>query len=347
MLHSVLRAYGLSDESVNVIPFGNGLINHTWKLTGVDGEYILQRINDSVFKHPEHIAYNIRTISRYLQQYHPDYLFVVPYQTKSGEEYFRQKGDGYYRLLPFVTGSHTENVVRDAANAHEAARQFGRFTRLLSNFDAKELKITLPDFHNLSLRYAQFAEALNKGNKERKKEAAQEIDRIQEHVLIKDEFERIRRNPAFRIRVTHHDTKISNVLFGEQGKGICVIDLDTVMPGYFISDVGDMMRTYLSPVSEEEKDLDKIKVRDDIYDAIVQGYCKEMEGELTADEIDHFLFAGKFMVYMQAIRFLTDYLNNDIYYTTSYSGHNLHRAKNQLVLLQRLIEKEDLLAVKK
>src|SRR5206468_9716554 len=135
----------------------------------------------------------------------------------------------------------------------------------------------------------------------------------------------IKVNPLFRQRVTHHDTKISNVLFNEQDKAVCVIDLDTVMPGYFISDVGDMMRTYLSPTSEEEKDFAKINVREEFFEAIVTAYLSEMKGQLTEIEKSHFIYAGKFMIYMQAIRFLTDHLNNDLYYGARYEGHNLIR----------------------
>jgi Ser/Thr protein kinase RdoA (MazF antagonist) len=342
-LHTVLPAFGFEGNPVNAMPFGDGLINHTWKLEYLNEEYILQRVNHTVFKQPEDIAHNIRVIADYLRSQHPDYFFVVPYKTRNGDEYFYKKDDGYYRLMPFVTGSYTENVVTSVAHAEEAARQFGRFTRQLSNFDVGELKITLPDFHNLSLRYNQFIHALGNGDNNRAQKASAEIKAVQQHIAIKDEFESIKQNPAFKLRVTHHDTKISNVLFREGGNGICVIDLDTVMPGYFISDVGDMMRTYLSPVSEEETDLSKIEIRNDFYNAILRGYCAEMETELTAQEKDHFLYAGKFMIYMQAIRFLTDYLNNDIYYAASYEDHNLLRARNQLMLLQRLIEKENTL----
>jgi hypothetical protein len=126
------------------------------------------------------------------------------------------------------------------------------------------------------------------------------------------------------------------VLFDKNGKGMCVIDLDTVMPGYFISDVGDMMRTYLCPVSEEEKDLDKIGIRRDFYQAIVEGYRSKMHQHLTSTENKYFFYAGAFMIYMQALRFLTDHLNNDRYYGAAYPGHNFVRAQNQLVLLQRL-----------
>jgi Ser/Thr protein kinase RdoA (MazF antagonist) len=161
------------------------------------------------------------------------------------------------------------------------------------------------------------------------------------HVDIATEYGYIKSNPEFKLRVTHHDTKISNVLFDADGKGLCVIDLDTVMPGYFISDVGDMMRTYLSPVSEEENEFGKIEVRDDFYKAIVQGYYNEMKDELTETEKKYFFYAGTFMIYMQALRFLTDYLNDDIYYGAKYPRHNFVRAKNQVVLLEQLLKKKD------
>ena len=172
------------------------------------------------------------------------------------------------------------------------------------------------------------------------KESEDAILIIHENRNILEQYEKIKSNPDFKLRVTHHDTKISNVLFDENDNGLCVIDLDTVMPGFFISDVGDMMRTFLSPASEEEKELDKIIVREDFFRAILEGYLSEMKNELSKEEIAHFVYAGKFMVYMQAIRFLTDYINDDVYYGARYTGHNLVRALNQITLLKRLTEKE-------
>ena len=201
----------------------------------------------------------------------------------------------------------------------------------------------MPNFHNLTLRFHQFTSALENGNKARLLQSKELISFIKANKNIVDTYEDILQNPSFKLRVTHHDTKISNVLFNEEDKGLCVIDLDTVMPGYFISDVGDMIRTYLSPANEEEKDFSKIKIRGDYFKAIWDGYMNEMKDELSADEKSHFIYAGKFMIYMQAIRFLTDHLNNDIYYGAKYEDHNLLRAENQVVLLQQLIEKEEVL----
>jgi Ser/Thr protein kinase RdoA (MazF antagonist) len=239
-----------------------------------------------------------------------------------------------------VQQSHTIDVATNPAQAFEAAKQFGAFTKKLSGFNTAQLKITLPDFHNLSLRYQQFEKALISGNEERITASSKEIALLQKHKTIADDFEKIKLDTDFKIRVTHHDTKISNVLFDEKDKGLCVIDLDTVMPGYFISDVGDMMRTYLSPVSEEESDFTKIEIRKEYLEAIINGYLSEMNDELTGKEKQAFLYAGKFMIYMQALRFLTDHLNNDVYYGAKYEGHNFVRGKNQLVLLEKLIEIE-------
>jgi Ser/Thr protein kinase RdoA (MazF antagonist) len=341
MSQSVLPAYGLKEETVKMEAFGSGLINSTWKVTTPDRQYILQRVNHAVFERPDSIAYNIRLIAGYLQQHHPDYCFVAPLTTNEGAEMIFLKDEGFFRLFPFVNGSHSKDVVETPEQAYEAAMQFGRFTKLLCGFDVHKLKITIPCFHDLELRYEQFLQALGKGNKQRIVESEALIKILVGHSDIVTEYRNIKSNTAFKLRVTHHDTKISNVLFNSSGRGLCVIDLDTVMPGYFISDVGDMMRTYLSPVSEEESDFSKIVVRDDFYKAIVQGYYSEMKDELTATEKSYFFYAGKFMIYMQALRFLTDHISEDIYYGARYEGHNFVRAKNQSVLLEQLIKEQD------
>ena len=339
MLNAVLASYGLTGPGVQVQSFGTGLINNTWKVIAPEGEYILQRINEVVFKKPENIAHNISKIAAYLEEHYPDYRFVAPVATVNGEQMVHVK-EGYFRLFPFVPASHSKDVLETPSQAFEAAVQFGRFTKLLAGIRMSEIRTTIPDFHNLALRYRQFTESLLKGNKQRIDECTDLLNLLQLHIGIVNEYEHIIASSSFRLRIAHHDTKISNVLFDENGAGICVIDLDTMMPGYFISDVGDMMRTYLSPASEEESDFSKIHIREDFYNAIVDGYYGEMKEELTEDEKQHFFYAGKFMIYMQALRFITDYFNDDAYYGAKYPGHNLVRAKNQVVLLERLLEKE-------
>lgn len=345
MLEEILQCYAMW-PATTIKPFGSGLINNTWLIIHHSKKYILQRINDQVFKSPADIAGNIETIAAYLQQVHPGYLFVTPVRTTSDEPMVHMPGKGYFRLFPFVNDSHTNDVAETPQQAFEAARQFGLFTKMLGAMPVESLKITLPDFHNLSMRYGQFCEACIQGNPGRILQAKEEIAFLQQQNHIVSTYKEIGSSPFFKLRATHHDTKISNVLFDGNDKGLCVIDLDTVMPGYFISDVGDMMRTYLSPVSEEEKDRSRIGIRDEYFHAILHGYLAEMGGELTAEETGYFVYAGKFMIYMQAVRFLTDHLNNDVYYGAAYDGHNYSRAQNQITLLQRLMEKENYLQQK-
>lgn len=340
MVENILASYNQSQQPIEIYQINNGLINQTWRIKNSHGEYILQKINQTIFKQPSAIAANIRLISDYLLEHSPDYLFVVPIQTIHNEEMAFHSGN-YFRLIPFVSNSHTVDSATNPNQAFEAAKSFGKFTKLLSGFPIEKLKVTLPNFHNLTLRYTQFENALTAGNTQRLQQAKDLINFLKENKGIVHTYENILANPAFKLRVTHHDTKISNILFDRDDKGLCVIDLDTVMPGYFISDVGDMMRTYLSPVTEEEQDFDKIEIREEYFQAIWEGYMSEMKNELTEEETRHFIYAGKFMIYMQAIRFATDYLLNDIYYSARYPEHNFVRAKNQQVLLQRLIEKEE------
>ena len=332
----ILSQFGFKEKDCSITPFGNGLINSTWRVESENKKYILQCINNNIFKNPEEIAFNIRMIADYLKEHFPGYLFVNPYPAIDGNDLVKTN-DGYFRMFPFIENSHTIDVVEKPEQAYEAAKQFGRFSKLLSGIDTSMLKITLPDFHNLSLRYQQFENALQHGQADRIRQSSDLILFIKEHKNIVDEFEMCK--TKLIIRCTHHDTKISNILFDKDDKGLCVIDLDTVMPGYFISDVGDMMRTYICPVSEEEQDFSKIKVRTEFYEAIVNGYLSEMGEELNEFEKKYFHYAGKFMIYMQAIRFLTDHLNDDVYYGAKYEGHNFVRAVNQITLLKCFCER--------
>lgn len=342
MITSILRSYGIG-EGCLVEPLTSGLINRTWKITDGGSQFILQQINIQVFKKPFDVAANIRMINEYLGEHVPEYLFVSPLTNNNGQDIVYDEAEGHFRMFPFIKGSHTVDVVSSAEQAYEAAYQFGTFAKLLSGFDVKKLHTTIPDFHNLLLRYQQFEHSLETGNEKRIRQAGELIQDLKKRIAIVDEFERLRKNTAVKKRVAHHDTKISNVLFNADGGGMCVIDLDTIMPGYFISDVGDMMRTYLSPANEEEKDFSKIEIREDFFRGIVQGYAKAMNNELTHAEKKLITYSGAFLVYMQALRFLTDYFNNDIYYGAKYEEHNFTRAGNQAELLKQMEDKKDLL----
>lgn len=336
----ILQAFGLGDKEYEVRSFGSGLI-HSTSLVSRDGEpkYILQRVNHLVFRKPEDIAHNLRIIGNFLKQHHPEYPFTYPMPTVDGSDYAMDNGN-YYRVFPFMAGTHSLDTCEDPEQAYQAASQFGKFTAVLEGLRTDMLRYTIPGFHDLSYRYEQFVDALKNGDQLRIDRTRDLARFLAERKQIVDMFMAIQQDAQFRKRVTHHDTKISNVLFNDEDKGFCVIDLDTVMPGYFFSDLGDMIRTYVSPANEEEQDLEKISIRTDYLEAIFQGYNDEMGELLSAKERASFIYAGRFMIYMQALRFYTDHLNKDVYYGARYEDHNLFRARNQARLLELLEDTE-------
>lgn len=222
-LDSIQSAYEWKDAVIT--PVQSGLINATWKVAAGSSVYVLQRINTKIFRHPEWIDDNLRMVADYLQRVNPGYLFTAPVTTKNGNGLV-QMGDDCYRVFEWIKDSHTLDVVQNTELAREAATQFGLFTAMLGGFDANRLHITLPDFHNPNLRYQQFEKSLQNGNTKRMPAATDTIRYLQSQVNILERYNAFIRHPEAKTRVTHHDTKISNVLFGSEGKGLCVIDLD-------------------------------------------------------------------------------------------------------------------------
>ena len=333
-MQEIFLLYGWKVDSY--APIQQGLINSTYSIQTNKGAYILQCINHSVFKNPSAIDDNINAISSYLQKNNPSYLFTHLVPTLNGNTLVQWEG-GYYRAFHKIEG-YALSVLDNENQVKQAAMQFSGFTSILKNFEASQLKDSLPDFHNLNLRYHQFSEAIVKGNAQRITETKEAISFLAAHKKYVDIYSAFIHHAEVKKRVTHHDTKISNVLFQKNNgieKAICVIDLDTVMAGYFISDVGDMCRTCLCKVSEEEKDLNKVVVDAAKWKALEKGYLHFMQDELSSFERDHFFYGGQFMIYMQALRFLTDHLNNDIYYGAKYEGQNLVRTLNQIRLLEQ------------
>lgn len=345
MVHPcILEGFGLDKDSYQVESFGSGLINNTFRVAHKSGEkgkdFILQRINTHVYKDPWVIVQNHRKAAEYLALHHPDYFFLPPVTAANGEDLFH-RNDDYWRILPFVADTHSVNEADNPKQAYEAARQFGKLAHNLSGIKIGDLKPTIPNFHNLTLRYSDFQTAINDSNDERRDKAEELIAAFEGYSRIPITYEELKTDRDFPDRLMHHDTKINNVLLDNAtDEGVCVIDLDTLMPGKLISDLGDMVRTYVCPVSEEEVDFSRIAIRDEYYDALMKGYLSELQDTLTDTEKEMLFYAGPFMIYMQGIRFLTDFLNGDVYYPVKYPLHNFNRAKNQLVLLQKLDERE-------
>lgn len=340
MLNQILEQFGLNENNFEIVEFGSGLINKTWKVCGLKN-YILQRINRNVFSEPEAIGENLALLEAYFNEAFPDYLFVAPIQTVAGKSLVKSNDGDFFRLFPFIENSLTINEIKHPKEAFEAAYQFGKFTFLLKDFELKKLQYPLLQFHDLKLRFDQFKQACSSARTERLSEANEAIRDIYQHDEILSIYCQLVDLQELPLRVIHHDTKINNVLFDNDMNGLCVIDLDTVMPGYFLSDVGDMLRTYLSSANEEERDLAKIQISEECFYAVYRGYLAAMEPVITKIENKYFIYSGKYMIYMQAIRFLTDFLNDDKYYHTNYAGQNLTRAQNQITLLKEFIKVED------
>ena len=324
--------------AVHIEKMGNGLINSTWKIECADRSYILQKVNDQVFRNPFIIENNLKRIAEHLASYFPEYRLPLPVKNKEGKELLYEDGVGYFRMFEFLEGSVCNTVVDNAKQAFEAARQFAGFARRLNALDAGKLGYPIEHFHNLELRYHQFEKALTTAESPRLVAAKELISFLQNHSHIVTQYQQMVQSASMLLRPMHHDTKISNVLFDQQDRGLAVIDLDTVMPGYFISDLGDMIRTFTCTANEEETDFNKVTIRKDFFEAIVNGYLSEMKDILTASEKKLLVYAGEFMIYMQCLRFATDYLENDKYYGAKYPEHNLNRALNQMKLLQELIK---------
>ncbi len=325
-------------NAIHIEKLGNGLINSTWKIECADRSYVLQKINDQVFRDPAIIEHNLVKIGEHIALYYPEYELPLPVKSKEGKELLYEAGEGYFRLFNFLEGSVCNTVVNNAKQAFEAAKQFAGFAGRLNGLATGELGNPIADFHNLELRYHHFETIAPGAKPSRLADAAELVTFLKNHSHIVTKYRQLIESGDMILRPMHHDTKISNVLFDEQDRGLAVIDLDTVMPGYFISDLGDMIRTFTCTVNEEETALDKLTIREDFFEAIINGYLSEMKDILTEPERSLLVYAGEFMIYMQCLRFATDYLENDRYYGAKYPEHNLNRALNQMKLLQELFK---------
>jgi hypothetical protein len=326
-------------------PYGSGHIHETYLLTTACSDkscqdYILQLFNVNVFREPEVVMHNIRLVTEYLKERSgitDKYLSIIP-ALDGSPSYTDQEGN-IWRCLPYFPNSITYDKVTDFTIAHEGARMFGHFIRSLEDFDPGRLFETIPGFHDMQLRFEQFDQAIEADLAGRAGKVQDEIEKVRYYETIGREF--IQAREQLPVRAMHHDTKINNVLFMEQSeRGLCVIDLDTLMPGTIMSDYGDMVRTFTNSADEDEADLDKVYCRIDILRELTRGFLSEVGEMLTAEEKDSLLLGGKGLIYMQAMRFLADYINGDIYYKIAYQDHNLVRTRNQLKLLESLIEQE-------
>ncbi len=316
---------------------GTGLINHSYKVLTTDGNtYFLQKINTAVFTNPSALQNNYVRVQQHLSGEGSMQLPKL-IQTISGE-FFYNNGGEVWRCFEFLKNTYSPQTIETPEKAYEVANCFGSFSAALQSLDDHQLATILPHFHNLALRFQQFEGTLQTASEQKKKEVKNLVEEIEKYSFLVKWFSAIYKDKKhFPLHILHHDCKIANILFDKDTDAIrCPIDLDTTQPGLFFSDIGDMLRTSVPNLQEDDANIDALAIRPLFFDAINEGYLDAMASLLTREEKENLHYAGIVLVYMQALRFLTDYLNGNVYYKTSYPEQNKDRTANQLRLLHLL-----------
>ena len=342
----ILSHFKLAEDAVEVTPFGNGHINDTYKVTTTSGtaKYVLQRINHLIFTDVEMLQNNIRVATSHVRaklemrgetDIERKALTFLP--ANDGMDYFHD-GENYWRVCLMIPDSKSLEEVTPALS-YEAGKAFGDFQSMLADLPEGTIGETIPNFHNMEFRLQQFHDALNANRAGRLEGVSDLVAAIEKRAKAMCIQEELFREGKLQKRINHCDTKVNNILFDNRsGKVLCVIDLDTVMPGYVLSDIGDFIRTGANNGAEDDPNLDRVTVNMDIFKAYTRGYMETAQSFLTPLEISLLPYGGRLLTYMQTVRFLTDYINGDIYYKIHHPEHNLQRARAQFKLLQSLEE---------
>jgi hypothetical protein len=325
---------------MQIKPLGSGLIHRTFEVNSIaEGKKIvLQCLNQHTFPQPENIINNYGQIYNHLQLQHPGRI-VIPAMilTHHGKLFWVDDSGNFWRATEFMQNTYSPSVSKNPQEAYEAAKCFAVFTSLLSGVDLSSLNIIIPNFHDLSFRFRQFEDVIRKADIKRLLKSTHLIAELRQRVQLISFYKSMLSNPCYVQRVMHHDCKINNILFDtDTNLPVCPVDLDTTMPGYFFSDFGDMIRTMACTVDENSTAWEKIGIEEQLYQSIMEGYLHGIGDILTEEEKNNLHISGLIMTYMQTLRFLSDFLNNDIYYKTTYVEQNLNRALNQFILLERL-----------
>ncbi len=335
-------------------PFGGGHINDTYLLAcrngGGDRRYILQRINHAVFKDPARVMENIARVTTHIRgkleqsagATDIDRHVLRLLRTRDGGNYHRDGDGNYWRAYRFVGEAHTYDKVESPAIAYEAGCAFGRFQRLLSDLPAPRLHETIPHFHDTPSRYAALEAAIERDPRNRAAAAAPEIAFALRHAAIAPVLEDMRRAGKLAERTTHNDTKVNNVLFDDTSrKAICILDLDTVMPGLALYDFGDLVRTATNTALEDEQDLLRVGMSMPIFESLARGYVESAGDFLEPESRALLAFAGKLIAFETGIRFLADHLDGDMYFKVHRPNHNLDRCRTQFRLVESIEAREE------
>ena len=347
----IYEHFSINGDFVECVRYGEGHINDTFKLTvndaGKEVRYILQRINNRLFTEVDKLMRNIELVTSFCRKSVEkrggdpmrECLNVVP--TKDGKSYYFD-GVNYFRVYVFIENATTYQIVRDPRDFYESAVAFGNFANLLAEFDASQLYEVLPNFHNTKVRFDNFMKAVEADAFGRKAEVEKEIGWVLDHKYLCGEIVDRIESGEIPLRVTHNDTKLNNVMLDDAtGKGLAVIDLDTVMPGSLCYDFGDSIRFGCNPAAEDEPDITKVNFRFDLYESYLKGYLSAVRESITEEERKMLAVGAVLMTYECGMRFLTDYLEGDVYFRTHRPKQNLDRAHTQFKLVDDMLSVMD------
>ena len=334
----ILQEFNLNGNNFQYAPLTAGLINETYLVTDTEGEqFILQKINRNVFKNAGVLMDNIGHALPLLTA--DDYTQITFVQTRTGENYLL-KNDDFWRMMTYISNSTTYNITTNTSTAFEAGRIVGRFHNLLKGADTGLFEDTLPKFHNLNHRRHEFEVALNNAEPQKREIAADAIKKA--HPFLK-ELNTLD-NEKLPVRICHNDTKLNNILFSKNSdKALCLIDLDTIMKGYFYYDFGDAIRTVVNVAPEDEQNHDLISFNSELFEAFVDGLASN-DSFLTEEEKQSLPLGAVFMPFIHGLRALTDYLNNNTYYKVTYENQNLDRCLSLFDFAEKALAKKEMMA---
>ena len=342
-LKNIVSNFRITGTYTNGAPYGSGHINDTFKIDTKEADqfnYILQRVNHPVFKDVPGLMENVLRVTQHIRKKlesvpgaNPDREVLTVIPTLNGASYHVDQEGNFWRMYIFIWDNNSYDMVDSPEKAFEGGRMFGKFQSMLADLPGKPLNDTIPNFHNITWRLDMFTEVLGKNPMKRAGLIREEIEFVQSRAEEMKTILHLGEAGKIPLRITHNDTKFNNVLLTKEDKGLCVIDLDTVMPGYVHYDFGDSIRTSTNTGNEDDKDLSAIEMNIDLFEGYAKGFLQETKETLNKVEIDHLAFAGKLFPYIIGLRFITDYVDGDNYFKIHHEHHNLQRAKAQFKLL--------------
>jgi thiamine kinase-like enzyme len=345
-IEKIVSQFKIEGTFANVKQFGDGLINTTYRVKTAETEspnYLLQIINHNIFKNVPELTKNIQRVTDHIRGKLENVAgsdlkrqVLTPIDTLDGNGYIKDEEGQYWRMFLFIENARSYNQLSDEAQAFQGGKAFGQFQKMMADLPGEPLYPVLPDFHNTEMRILNFIERVKADPVGRLKEVKEEVDFLMERSEEYKKIVQMGRDGIIPERIVHQDTKFNNVLLDENDEILCVIDLDTVMPGYVCYDIGDAIRNGANTGKEDDENLDNVSVNMDLYRGFIKGFLSETKDVLTPAEVDTLAFGAKLLTYEQAVRFLDDYIDGDNYYKVNGPQHNLVRTRAQIQLLKSM-----------